>query len=179
MKMDDHNQASDNTYISDPQIFNMLIEFLEEDNWGFEWGAGESTFMLRYEGESAIWDCIAHPIDILEQFTFYSLYPLPILPEHHAQVIEYVMRVNNVLTYGNFEFDYETSVVRFRTGIDVEGAEINHALMRQVIYGNIVTFDHYMVGIERVVRGEKPADVVKTLHDALDDFDDEADPTDE
>ncbi len=46
--------------------------------------------------------------------------------------------------------------VRYKTSIDVEGDELTPALIRQMVYANILTFDKYLPGIMRVMYGDTP-----------------------
>ena len=54
---------------------------------------------------------------------------------------------------GNFEMDYSDGEIRFKTSIDVSGDRITFALLRQLIYTNVLTMDQYLPSIMAVIYG--------------------------
>lgn len=66
---------------------------------------------------------------------------------------EYLTRANYGLVLGNFEMDFRDGEVRYKTSIDVEGAEIVPGLIRNLVYANVITMDRYLPGLLSVIYG--------------------------
>ena len=55
---------------------------------------------------------------------------------------------------GNFEFDFTIGEIRYKTSIDVEGDNLSFALVKQMVYANVMMMDEYLPGIIAVVEGK-------------------------
>ena len=64
---------------------------------------------------------------------------------------------------GNFELDLSDGEIRYKTAIDVEGTILNHALMKQIVYANVLTMDRYYAGLQAVSEGAEPAPAVAAI----------------
>ena len=57
--------------------------------------------------------------------------------------------------------DFTDGEVRYRTSIDVEDASLPPALIKNLVYTNIGTFDRYLPGIMAVIYGNtSPEDAI-------------------
>lgn len=136
--------------MSEPQIFNVLVEFFEEDEWDFQWMEGMSVLTMGFSGKNGKWQCFAQAREKQQQFVFYSVLPVNIPKEKRVKVAEFITRVNYGMVLGNFEMDFEDGEVRYKTSIDVEGAELSAAMIRQIVYSNIIITDRYLTSLMRV-----------------------------
>jgi hypothetical protein len=136
--------------MSEPQIFNVLVEFFEEDEWDFQWMEGMSVLTMGFSGKNGKWQCFAQAREQQQQFVFYSVLPVNVPKEKRLKVAEFITRVNYGLVMGNFEMDFEDGEVRYKTSIDVEGAELSPAMIRQIVYSNIIITDRYLTSLMRV-----------------------------
>lgn len=177
--------------MSEEQIFNVLVEFFEEDEWDFQWMEGASVLTMSFSGKNGKWQCFAQAREQQQQFVFYSVMPVNALPEVRPKVAEFITRVNYGMVMGNFEMDFDDGEVRYKTSIDVEGAELLPAMIRQVVYANIIITDRYLTSLMRVIYSdalpqeaidEADKNAMNTLGEALADFlagDDDDDDDDE
>jgi len=140
--------------MSEQQIFNTLVEFFEEDEWDFQWMTGLSVLSMSYSGRNGNWMCYAQARESQQQFVFYSTLPVNAPDTQLARIAEFITRANYGMILGNFELDYVTGEIRYKTSVDVEGAELSMPLIRQVVYANLVITDHYLPGIMRVLYGD-------------------------
>jgi hypothetical protein len=65
--------------------------------------------------------------------------------------LEYLARANFSLIIGNFEIDFDSGEVRFKTSIDVEGDELTYALFKPVVYANLFLTERYLPGLQAVL----------------------------
>lgn len=161
--------------MGEQQIFNLMIEFFEEDNWEFQWVTGLAVLSMGYRGENGRWICYAQAREAQQQFVFYSVLAVNTPPEKRPDVAEYITRANYGMVIGNWELDYSDGEIRYKTSIDVEGSELTMPLIRQVVYANLFLTDRYLPGIMRVIYGDvAPEDAiaeVDLVEDVPEDFD--------
>jgi hypothetical protein len=88
-----------------------------------------------------------------EQFIFYSYFPVKVSEDRRAVMAEFLTRANYGMIIGNFELDLSDGEVRYKTSIDVEDAELSHALAKHIVYANVLTMDRYYKGLVAVAGG--------------------------
>lgn len=134
-------------------ILKTVRAFLDADEWPYT-EAEEGVLRSAYQGQNGQWLCFAQAREEAEQFLFYSVAPAYAAPEKFADMAEYLTRANYGLVLGNFEMDYADGEIRYRTSIDVEGASLNEAMVRSLVYANVLMMDNYLPGIMAVLFGE-------------------------
>ena len=72
--------------------------------------------------------------------------------------VEFITRANEGLRIGNFEMDLGDGEVRYKSGLDFEGATLTPELIRNVMYVAVQTLDYYLPGLMSVIYGGKPAE---------------------
>lgn len=161
--------------MSEEQIFNAMVAFFEEDNWEFQWLKDTPVLSMGFSGRNGKWQCYAQARELQQQFVFYSVCPLNV-PEDRLQIVaEFLTRANYGMIIGNFEMDFEDGEIRYKTSIDVDGTELVSALIRQMVYANVVVMDHYIGGIMRVIYGgATPTEAIleiESMSDLIDNVD--------
>lgn len=137
--------------MSDQQIFNALVEFFEEDEWDFQWMEGASVLSMGFSGKNGKWQCFAQAREAQQQFVFYSVLPINVPPDKRQKVAELITRINYGMVIGNFELDFDDGEVRYKTSVDVEGAELTPPMIRQMVYANIIITDRYLSAVMRTI----------------------------
>jgi hypothetical protein len=65
---------------------------------------------------------------------------------------------------GNFEMDFEDGEIRYKTSIDVEGDSLSSALIKRLVYANVMMMDAYLPGIMSVIYGDvEPKDAIAQI----------------
>ena len=121
---------------------------------------------VLFRGDNAQFACFAQAREEQQQFVFYSICPVAV-PEHkRPEIAEFITRANFDMVIGNFELDYEDGEVRFKTSIDVEGADLLSTLIKPILYANVLMMDQYLPGMMGVIYADKtPADAVAQVED--------------
>lgn len=146
------------------QIFNTVIEFFEEDGWNFHWLEGMSVLSVPFTGKNGRWMCYAQAREEQEQFVFYSVSPINAPPERQTALANFITRANYGMIIGNFEMDHSDGEVRYKTSIDVEGDQLSAALVKQLVYANVIIMDRYLPGIMAVIYGDSdPASEIEKI----------------
>ncbi len=145
-------------------IFNTVRQFFTEDNWPFAQMAHEPVLQMAFQGTSGQWMCAAQAREDTQQFIFYSVAPVVVPAEKRQAMAEYLTRANYGLIIGNFEMDFDDGELRYKTGVDVEGTELNPELIRSVVYANVTTMDRYLPGALSVIYSDaSPADAIAQI----------------
>ncbi len=69
-------------------------------------------------------------------------------------IAEFITRANYGLVIGNFELDFSDGELRYKTAIDVEDDNLSFALIKQMVYANVIIMDKYLPGIMAVIEGK-------------------------
>jgi hypothetical protein len=64
---------------------------------------------------------------------------------------------------GNFELDFDSGEIRFKTSLDVTGDRITPDLIKQLVYINVLTIDRYLPSIQAVLDGATPVDAIRAI----------------
>jgi hypothetical protein len=155
------------------QIFNQLIDFFEDDGWDFQSAEDLSILSMGFAGIHGKWLCYAQAREQEEQFVFYSVLPINVPTNQLAKMAEFLTRVNYGMVIGNFEMDYDDGEIRYKTSVDIEGSELSTALIRQIVYANLVITDRYLPGVMRILYSDdNPHEVLESIEisESLEDF---------
>lgn len=145
----------------DTSILETAIEFLEKENWAYARIPEKSALRLAYRGKSGQWNCYIQADEAKRTLVFYSIGPIVSSPQLLAEIAEFITRANYGMVIGNFELDYRDGEIRYKTSIDVEGDRLTPALMKNLVYTNVMTLDEYLPGIVAVVeQGLSPAQAI-------------------
>lgn len=146
------------------RIYQAMKDFFVQDNWKFYEMQDVPVLMMIFSGKHGRWTCYAQARETQEQFVFYSVCPVNATPERLPQVVEFITRANYGMIIGNFELDYNDGEIRYKTSIDVEGAEFPPQLVKQVVYANVVVLDRYFEGLMRVLYADaNPAEEIAKI----------------
>jgi len=149
------------------QIFNAIVEFFEDDEWDFNWMEGMPVLRMGFSGKNGKWTCYAQAREEQQQFVFYSVCPINAPENLRTKIAEFITRANYGMIIGNFEMDYDDGEVRYKTSIDVEGADLTSALTRQIVYANVIIMDRYLPGIMRCIYSDAlPQECVEEIEGA-------------
>jgi len=147
-----------------PAILNQLKNFFENDDWPFEQISDLPALRTNFSGENGKWTCYAHAREPMHQFVFYSVLPVNVLAEKLNAVAEFITRANYGMIVGNFELNYDDGEVRYKTSIDVGEGDLSLPIIKQLVYPNVATMDHYLPGLMAVIySGISPADAIAKI----------------
>jgi hypothetical protein len=113
------------------------------------------------------WTMFAQCREAFNQVAVYSVFPLLIPPERQADIAEFTARLNYWLGIGNFEIDFDSGYLRFRTSLEVGNHPLDQQLLDPLIQINATTMVHYLPFIVAVVRGDHPLSTVLMEIDTL------------
>ena len=80
--------------------------------------------------------------------------PVNVPPERALAAAELLTRINYDLVIGNFEMDLGDGEIRYKTGLDVTGADLSLPLVQNAVYLNVLMMDTYLPAIMAVAYGD-------------------------
>lgn len=156
------------------QMLKQVTSFFDEDGWDYQVSDELNILSMGFAGVNGKWLCYAQARETEEQFVFYSVLSVNAPEKRMMKMAEFITRVNYGMVIGNFEMDFEDGEIRYKTSVDVEGTELSSAMIRQIVYANLVITDRYLPGIMLVLYSDQsPSDILETveLEDLLDEED--------
>lgn len=135
-------------------LFDIARNFFREDDWLVIPLDDRPILHTTFRGSHGMWSCFVEARETEQQLVFYSLCPINVSADKRSAVAEFLSRANYGLTIGNFEIDFEDGEVRYKTSIDVENDRLSSALVKQLVYANVVITDQYLPGLLAVIYGE-------------------------
>jgi len=146
------------------KILDAIKKFFRDDDWPFTEMEGKPILRTGFSGKNGKWTCFAQARENQQQFIFYSVCPNPAPEDRRPAAMEFITRANYGLVIGNFEMDINDGDIRCKTSIDVEGGELNHVLIRQVVYSNVMTMNKYLPGLMSVLYANvSPEQAIHTI----------------
>lgn len=150
--------------IASTTLFEGLTNFFAENEWLATRLGEEPVLQLAFQGNNGRWLCFAQAREDMRQVVFYSVAPVQIPDDKRAAVAEFITRANYGLILGNFEMDFEDGELRYKTSLDIEGADLAPALLQPITFVNVSTMDRYLPGVMSVVYGgQAPAAAITQI----------------
>ncbi len=149
------------------ELYDAITGFFQQENWPYIEIAGRPVLQLTFQGDNGQWTCFAHMREERSQFLFYSICPVSAPTGKRLSVAEFLSRANFGLLIGNLEMDFDDGEIRCRTGLGVQGIELNPALIGQLVYANVYAMDRYLPGLLQVLYGNvPPAEAIAAVENA-------------
>lgn len=134
-------------------LLTVVSQVLDERNIEWSETADDEVIEAEVRGESGSWTCFfigretENRVSVYSQAAWYA-------PEHvRPQMAELLTRINYGLSNGNFEMDFSDGELRFKTSLDVTGAEPSAALIDNLLSPNFAAMDTYLPALEAVRDG--------------------------
>jgi hypothetical protein len=138
-------------------IHDVVVEYLDAREIPHVFDDSGAVVAMLSASEKGPWTVYIGMLEADEQVVVHSAFNPPVPEEMREAVALFLTRANYGILHGNFELDLEDGDLRYKTSIDVRGAELTEALLENLVTANVAMFDRYIHGIEAVVRGEDPA----------------------
>ncbi len=143
------------------EILPIVQQWFEGEDWGTELGPEGDVLRAGFVGKNGEIPLFVKARQDAQQVIVYSRTPFNTPEEKRPAMAELITRANYGMLLGNFEMDYSDGEVRFKTSIDVEGAELQPQLLRHLVYPNVLMMDRYLPAIVSVVYGgAAPAEAI-------------------
>lgn len=141
----------------DGRLMQLVKAFLIQENWTIYTQVDPNSVNLLVKGSTADWMGLVEVDEMQQQVVFYSLLPFYVSRSQCLQVADFFAKANLGLAIGNFELNFDTGRMRYKTSLDVTGSMLDLAMISQIFYTNIATVDQYLESLMRMHYGEQTA----------------------
>ena len=141
-------------------LFDAMLAFFNEDGWNVVQIEGTTRLATRFAGKHGEFHCQATAEEEDHVFVFHVVADVD---ADKARLIEFLTRANFGLYLGNFEMDVDSTEVRFKTGLDVEGDRLSSALVRNAVFSACLTMDRHWPALKALVEGATVDGALATL----------------
>jgi len=148
-------------------IYATAIRFFLDDEWPFQRDEAEPVLHVNYEGDYLSWKIDVHARDYSQQCLIYSKFPRKVPTDSLPVVSEYLHRANWAMPVGNFELDYDTGDVRYKSAVDAEEAPFDEMTFRNLLIPNVLMMDAYGDGLTQVLGGTAPQAAIDAVEAAM------------
>ncbi len=149
-----------------PTLLETAATYLQNEDWNFDSDLESSQLIGSVNGDAATFHWFVHAIeeDELNAVRIYSNLPVKV-PELRRQAIaELITRINEKLGSGNFEMDYTSGQVYYKTTLDLMDGTLTQAMFMRIFMLNLSTTDQYLQAIMGVAfGGVEPATALEML----------------
>ncbi len=135
------------------RILDAVRQFFDEDGWHYTQVEDKPWLRVSVKGKNGDYSCVAQAREEPEEVLFYTYFPIHVPEEKRRDVAEFIARANYGLILGNFELDMRDGEVRYKTSLDVEGVPLTSHLVKDLVYGNLLTMDRYLPGLMTLLYG--------------------------
>lgn len=144
-------------------LLDSVKAFFREENWMVQSMGDGSLLGTTYQGNNGTWKVLAQIWQSHQQVAFYSICPIYIPPESRLAIAEFITRANHRLVLGNFDLDLEQGEVSFKTSVPVPQEDLSTALVRQLVFANVITMDEHLPSFSAVLAGTAPPAAIAQL----------------
>ena len=136
------------------QFTDKILQFFHDDGWPVMEVEPGKTWQLTFKGIQGLWTCYMEIREEFFQFTFYSICPINVPELKRVAMAELLTRVNSRLQLGNFEMDFDSGDLRYRTSLSLDSDAVDNAQLRPLVYVNVNMMDRFIPAIMAVIYSE-------------------------
>jgi hypothetical protein len=135
-------------------VLDELKRAFAEHGWPYTQVRGAPVLLSELSGPAGRWSLYAQVVEEMNLILLYSICPARVPPDRRGEVAQFLTRANYGLAAGNFELDFDDGEVRYKTVLQVQGAELDGLMLKRLVRANGVAMERYLPGIQAVVAGE-------------------------
>jgi hypothetical protein len=136
-------------------MYDKFIEYLKGKNWKYseDKDSGIVSFYLGGTNGTTFY-CAGQDEPDRHRFIFFS-YCVANCPDTlRIKMAELLTRLNSVIFLGNFELNFETGIIKFKTSILYEGLDLNNKSIDNLIINNLAVMDDCTPAILKLIYGD-------------------------
>ncbi len=146
------------------EFLNIAQQYLESDEWPYERDDEKGLLKTGVSSDGQTYRVFIDAQDQSDQFICYVYGPTNVPEEKRRAAAEYLCRANYGLRIGNFEIDMSDGEVRYKTSIDVEGADLCVTMVKNLLNVGAAMMMRYYPGLLKLVYGDaEPAAVIQEI----------------
>jgi len=104
------------------------------------------SFGFAFQNQEYTWNCLVVVREQYKQVLFYSFVPYPVLDKEI--ILKKITELNYDLPVGNFEMEWESGQVRFKTYLDFDQQQLNAQMLQTLFEANIYSMNKFLPQLE-------------------------------
>ncbi|HUB62559.1 MAG TPA: YbjN domain-containing protein [Puia sp.] len=132
-------------------MFEKIIAYLKGKGWSYTENKERGLINFSLSGDNGIFQCIAQVEEERRRLGFYSYCIATCPSDAILKMAELLMRLNTTVFFGNFELNFETGVIVYKTSLYGEDIELTPAVLDNVIISNVYVMDNYTPILLRLI----------------------------
>jgi len=104
------------------------------------------NFGFSFQNQEYTWKCMVVVREQYKQILFYSYLPYPILDRE--LILKKITEINYDLPVGNFEMEWESGQVRFKTYLDFDQQQLNAQMLQSLFEANMYSMNKFLPQLE-------------------------------
>jgi len=154
------------------RLIDIVLDFLEEEEWKYdvlESEDGIPKITLSFKGHNGSWSVFLRTDEEKCYVHIHSLFPQDVPKNKRMPMAEFLTRTNYGIILGCFQMDFSDGQIVFNTGIDMEGGELTHNMVDNLLRSNLVAMDKYFIGMMNLIYSDKsPESIYNAISDVSD-----------
>ena len=141
------------------QIIDAVRDWLDQDDWRYEFDAEETLIRLNLTLTSKIKK--AHIVFLFKEdcYTLYATAPINGDTDDLTELNKFITMANYGLRNGNFELDFRDGEIRYKTFVNCDGLEtLPTEIIKDSLLAACFTLDRYGDGLAALAMGFSDAE---------------------
>ena len=141
------------------QIIDAVRDWLDQDDWRYEFDAEETLIRLNVTLDSKIKK--AHIVFLFKEdcYTLYATAPINGDTDDLTELNKFIAMANYGLRNGNFELDFRDGEIRYKTFVNCDGLEtLPKEIIKDSLLAACFTLDRYGNGLAALAMGFSDAE---------------------
>ena len=134
-------------------IKNTLMAVIKKNNWSYM--ERDEVVKIDVEGKNGSWSSFARCLGENRQFLYYSAVTSKVENQRKDIVVHILTRINYGLKIGNFEMDYDTGEIHYKTAVQLGQDNVDSEIIESQIILNILTMDEYLPVLMKAIHSEE------------------------
>ena len=126
-----------------PEIAGEIMEFLESDDWKYEWDEDKGLIKMMISSKSKFQTFNIYISVKTNGFSVMIVYPLRATEDVRVKVAEFITRANYGLFVGGFEMDYDDGEIRFRSSLASADTLPTPEQIKHILYVSVNMTEKY------------------------------------
>lgn len=136
--------------------FETLGKVLRDDGWDAELSEDvPHTYEVIYLGKHGRIFVHARVRPDVQLLLLYGLPPFEVEAELRLATAEFITRANYGMRVGNFELNFDSGQLRYKSSIDFRDTELTSELIRNAIIPCTLTMDRYLPALKALLKQGK------------------------
>jgi len=146
------------------KLHDALVSFLNGENWEFSTNDDNTMLTLDFAGVNAKLRIYCIIREEHDQALFYTVCPFQVPEGQRPQIAELISRANSQVIIGNFELNYDSGEVRYKTSLEIPESAVSVEVLRPLLFTSAIMMDSFMPAVIAVLHGGKtPLDAMQLV----------------